>query len=112
MADHPERINFHFVKSADYRVIHVDGAHGGITPHGFVQMTLYAERQPIPQRTTHEVSSGQVGDELTDERLGRDGPVRECEVTAILSLPTATALRDWLEKRIEQLNAARTDSGV
>ena len=102
MADEAARtINFHFIKSADFRVIHVDGAHGGVTPHGYVQMTLYSERAAIPQRTTHGISDeGRVGGELRDERLSRDGPVRECEVTALMDVATAIALRTWLDDRI------------
>lgn len=103
------RIHFHFVKSADFRVIHVDGAHGGITPHGYIQMTMYAERTPIPQRTTHSVSAeGKLGQEITDERLSRDGAIRECEVTALMDLKTAAALRKWLDEKIRDLQEIQT----
>lgn len=96
-----KKIYHHFVKSAGFRVIHVDGAHGGITPQGYVQMTLYSERQPIPKRTTHEVFPSGEARELEGDRVARDGLVRECEVTALMDVPTAVALRDWLNNRIE-----------
>lgn len=101
-----ESIDFHFIKSADYKVIHVDGAHGGISPHGYVQMTLYAERFPIPQITTHSITpEKQLGKET--DRVGRDGLIRECAVTAMMDYRTTVALRDWLNQKIEILDKAK-----
>ena len=57
----PESINFDFVKSNDFRVIHADGCFLGTTQTG-VAISFYSERQPIPRRLVHKVNKdGGVG---------------------------------------------------
>jgi hypothetical protein len=100
----PGKIRFHYLKSSAYRVIHVDGAHGGVTPHGYIQMSLLSERHPTPQISTYALSeTKRLGEEMLDERVGRDGLIREVEVTALMDYRTAIALRKWLNDRIAEL---------
>jgi hypothetical protein len=46
------RLPFHFRKSSLFRVIHADGAYGGISPNGNIHFALYNERFPIPKITS------------------------------------------------------------
>ncbi|MEB2346131.1 MAG: hypothetical protein OZ948_15490 [Deltaproteobacteria bacterium] len=104
----PSKVRFHYIKSSDFRVVHVDGAHGGVTPSGYVQMSLYSERLPIPRVTVQAITpEGKLGTELADERVSRDGPVREVEICAVLDFATAVALRDWLGTQIDLLRALK-----
>jgi len=99
-----KKVRFHYIKSNHFRVIHVDGAHGGITPTGMIQVAFHNDRSPIPQQvvsTVHE--NGTLGREIAEERVSRDGVVREVEVEAIMSLDTARALRKWLDEKIQSL---------
>jgi hypothetical protein len=103
----PEKLFFDYIKSNDFRVIHADGAFGGLTPQGLVFVTLYAERPPIPTRIGYTVAQdGQghikLGDELKEERVCRDGIVRDLEVGVMMSVAVAESLRDWLSVRIAQ----------
>ena len=101
------KIKFHYLKSSYYRVIHVDGAIGGVTPTGEVFFSLYSQRPPIPDLTVQLVSeSGQLVEEIKEERQGRDGVVREVEAGLVMSLPVASQLRDWLTQRIDILEKA------
>ena len=107
-----KRLRFHFIKSNSFRVVHADGAYGGITPHGYIHMALFNERIPIPQETEHIIGpDGTLGDEVEESRIARTGVIREVEVDVIMNLNTATALYDWLEKKISILKDAVNKQG-
>jgi hypothetical protein len=102
MAENTPTVSFHYIKSNLFRVLHTDGAIGGITPSGLIFVALYNERAPIPQIMVHEITeSGQVGTEHQDERVGKKGVVREIEVGAMMSVETATSLVKWLQEKID-----------
>ena len=101
----PKKLRFHYIKSNNFRVVHVDGAHGGITPHGYIFFAVYNDRAPIPQVTVHEIDEdGSVTTEdIRDERISKDGIVREVEVGLVMDLATAESLQRWLEEKINKL---------
>jgi hypothetical protein len=99
-----QTISFDFIKSNQFRVIHVDGAWGGIAAPGHIHMSFFSERTAIPQQITHVINSdGSLGEEVKDKRKGRDAIVREVEVDAVMSLHTAISIRDWLDRKIEEM---------
>ena len=101
----PQQIHFDFIKSNHFRVVHVDGAWGGLTPNGHVNMVLYSERPPIPKQMTHQVNPDGAMKEIKELRLVRDTTaIREVEVSAIMPAVVARALRDWLTERLIQLD--------
>ena len=100
----PQKLRFHYIKSNYFRVIHADGAYGGVSPRRTIQINFYSERQPIPQLTVHGVAGdGALSGELPDERVVRDGIVREIEAGVIVTLEAAESLRDWLSDNINKL---------
>ncbi len=104
----PSEITFHFKKSNLFRVIHVDGAVGNLTPKGNVFMTMYSERASLPDWARHQiVEGGRIGEqaELHTESLGI---MRELEVGMIIDLPTAKALISWLSNMINQAESLMT----
>ena len=95
----PDSLTFDYMKSNLFRVIRVDGAHGGITPKGAIQMALFSERQAIPKQETYNVeSTGKLGGITRKE--ARDAVIREVEIEALMELDVAKALRSWLDDRI------------
>lgn len=46
-----EKLNFHYIKSRHFRVIHADGAFGGVTAKGYIHFAFYNERGAIPRIT-------------------------------------------------------------
>ena len=97
-----KQVRFHYIKSNEFRVIHVDGAHGGITPRGNIFAALYSVRAPIPQMTVHNLKTdGTLDDEV--ERKVRDGIVNEVEVGVMFDLASAEAFHAWLEEKIAKL---------
>ncbi len=96
-----QTIRFRFIKGNFFRVIHADGAWGGIDPRGHIQFALYNERRPIPRVTAMEVRGGQPTPERIEEE--EPGMVREVEVEVIMDLATAISFRSWLDDKIETL---------
>ena len=42
-------VKFHYIKSNSFRVLHVDGSLGGITPGRNIFVSLFSERGALPQ---------------------------------------------------------------
>jgi hypothetical protein len=96
----PTHIAINYLKSSLFRVIHVSGAVGGISPSGLLEMNLFSERSPIPRRVVYAITPElTLGEEL--EREGREGVIREIEMASLMDLATARVLHEWLGKKIE-----------
>lgn len=102
-ASKPDRVRFNYVKSPFFHTIHCDGAMGGPTPRGFVHVAIYSERPAIPQVTEHPVENDRLGPENVAARVSREGIVRELQVDMIMDIHVATALRDFLDDKINEL---------
>ena len=105
-------IKFNYIKSSQFRVVHADGAYGGITPRGYIHASLYSERRPLPQTTEVPILPG---DQLGEERalVQKEDMVRELEVGVIMDLVAAKAFHDWLGKKIkaaEELFGVKTET--
>lgn len=97
-----DNLQARFVSSNQSRLIHVDGAWGGITSHGKIYIAFYSEHPPIPEAIDYRVDRerGAVWEEHTHSPF--PGIAREVEVEAIMDIGTARAVRDWLTERIER----------
>ena len=104
----PTTVNFDYVKANDFRVVHADGAFGGVTPSGdSLAISFYSERFAIPLRVTHELQeTGALGKEI--KRQNRDAIVREVETMVVIDLNVALVLQKWLDDKIEELKRAMT----
>jgi hypothetical protein len=105
----PEKIKFHFIKSNYFRVIHVDGAHGGITPNGHIFVSVFNTRAPIPQVAVQRLADNRLGDEVREERVSKDGLVREVEVGLMMDITTAESIHRWLGEKIATLRKRVAD---
>src|SRR6185369_2748469 len=98
-----QRVQVHYVKSNNFRVIACEGAIGSVSPHGKIFFTLYNERAAIPRSMTHTLDQqGALGPMESTETRG--GIVREMEVGIIVDRDDAARLRDWLSAKIDQLD--------
>src|SRR5262245_36343231 len=99
-----KELQFHFEKGSYFRVIHVDGAFGGISPGSqLLHMAVFNERQPLPKSITHQMDHGKLGPEIMDKREGRSGIFREVEADLVMNVDTAIAIRAWLDEKIVQI---------
>jgi hypothetical protein len=103
-----DEIEFYFEKSHFFRVVHVDGVVGGLSPDNrLIHMSVFSERAPVPKKTVHSIIDGVLGREILERREGKPGAFREVEVDLVLSLDTAVALRTWLDDKIGDIRQAQ-----
>jgi len=98
----PASVKFHYIKGNLFRVIHVDGAIGGITPQRQVFVSLFSERAALPTLIEYGISpDGVLGEEKLRE--GKEGLVREMDVGIVLSVEGAKQLAEFLQKQLQVL---------
>ena len=99
-AESADRVEFHYVKSNLFRVVHVDGVHGGPTPKGnAIQLAYFSERRPIPQSETYELRERKLAKRVNV--CQRNAVIREVEVEAVIGLDVAKSIYQWLGTHIE-----------
>lgn len=91
-------VRFEYIKSNFFRVIHADGAWGGISPRGNIHISFYNERAAIPDSSKLVVSD--EGLVKPEEFQATSQLVREVEVDVIVDLQTAIVLSAWLNNKI------------
>lgn len=96
-------IIFSYFKSRFFRVIHADGAWGGVSPRGDIHISFYNERMAIPDKSKLVVS--ETGQVQIEEVEHTSEIVREVEADIIVDLTTAIQLRKWLDDKIKALQA-------
>lgn len=100
-----EPVQFHYIKAKGFRVVHVDGAVGSLTPRGLIHAALFSERLPIPKMSSHQIGKdGSIGSPIAQET--RSGVVREVEISLLMDRNTAESLRIWLADQITILDKA------
>ena len=96
-------IVFSYFKSNFFRVVHADGAWGGLSPRGDIHISFYNERAAIPDTSRIAVSPA-TGEVLKPEEFVASSRfVREVEVDVVVDLATAYQLRKWLDDKIKTL---------
>lgn len=94
-------LTIHNVKSHNYRQIHVDGVHGGLTPTGQINLSFFAQRLAIPKGTEFSVNeSGAVENAIRDVNGSKSGIVREFEFGIYMDINTCESLKNFLESKI------------
>lgn len=99
-------ITIHNIKNALYRQVHIDGAHGGITPTGFINVNFFSQRGVIPKGTEFELNQeGQITAAIKDTEDSKQGIVREFEFGTYMDINTCISIKEFLEKKIEEYNS-------
>jgi hypothetical protein len=98
-----QEVSFKYVKSNFFRVIHADGAWGGLSPRGDIHISFYNERVAIPDTSRFIVSEGEIV--KPEEYKASSKLVREVEADVIVDLTAAKSLRAWLTHKIDALEA-------
>lgn len=103
-------VTYHYIKSRFFRVVHADGAYGGLTAQGNIHVAMYNERRAIPRTVIREIE----GDELGPEKIvdARAGVVRELEVDVVMGISTARSLHQWLGDKIESWEKMFGEAGM
>lgn len=98
-----EEVKFRYVKSNFFRVIHADGAWGGLSPRGDIHISFYNERVGIPDSSSFMIADGEIV--KPEEFKHSSRLVREVEADVVVDLTTAKSLRAWLTHKIEALES-------
>ena len=106
MDKQPDKIQYHYNMSNLYRVIHADGAYGGLTPYGYINMNFFAERNTIPESSIHPIEDGRLGEEILELRTGKKGIIREVETGIVMDVERAKVLVKWLRDKIDEFEGA------
>jgi len=102
----PTELSFHLIKGNFFRVIHVDGAFGGVTPRLDIRMAIFNERHPIPSVMFHHITpDGGLGEEISENRVTKEGVVREVEADLVMDYNTAKSIHEWLGNKIATIEA-------
>jgi len=103
-------LKFDYIKSNYFRVIHVDGAWGGVTPQLNIQMAVFNERSAIPKQMVQEIKSdGTLGQVMSEKTVVRDALVREVEADLVMNLQMAKNIIVWLQQRVGQIEALMSE---
>ena len=96
-------IEIHNVKNDGFRQVHVDGAQGGITPNGFLNLNFYGQRGVIPTSSVFSISDeGDLGELLGNGDDSKNGIIREFEFGVYMDVNTCKSLKIFLEQKIEE----------
>ena len=99
-----QEIRFRYMKSRFFRVIHADGAWGGVSPRGSIHMSLFNERGALPDTSTLVIDA--TGRVMRPEAIQTSGDIiREVECDVVFDLSTAINLRRWLDEKIKEIQA-------
>ena len=98
-SDEDNEVTFHLIKGSQFRNIYLDGAYGSLSPHNKIHVTLYAERNPIPQRITFDVADGL---EAETSRECKDGVIRDVEANLVMDPSTAQLMIELLQACIAE----------
>jgi hypothetical protein len=97
----PAQVDIHYEKNPLYRTIYVDGAIGGPTPTGSVNLTFFSTRSIIPKSVKHNVAAdGKLSSEEISKE-GKTGIMREIEMGVYMSPQTAKDIYEFLKKIFE-----------
>lgn len=103
----PHNVVFEYIKSPLFRVIHVDGAIGGLTPAGNLHIAFYNERSAIPRMMVHPMNEyGTLGAPIPEQTVVRPGVIREMDVDIVMTPKAVDNLIQWLTDRKADLEKA------
>lgn len=96
-----KKITVHNKIANTYREIHVDGAFGGITPRGLVNLSFYAERTPIPKSSEFSIVDGKIGELITNSDDSKSGILREFEFGIYTDINVAKSLIKLITDKVK-----------
>lgn len=113
MAD-KKTITIHNKISANFREVHIDGAYGGATGRGLINLSFYAERAPIPKSSEFAIKEDNtIGELISNSADSKTGILREYEFGVYMDIAVAKALVtllsdkiDFIETKVKELNDA------
>lgn len=95
------------IKNYGFRQVHVDGAHGGVTPLGYINLNFYSERYHIPKSTEGSFNEEQSLGSAHDIDDSKPSIVREFEFGIYMDADTCRSLKEYLEHKLSELDGMK-----
>jgi hypothetical protein len=95
--DKPSSVKFFYEKGKFFRVAHVDGALGGLTPTGDIFVSIYNQRSALPKIVEQNITpEGKLG--AVVDTTGKQGIFREMEIGLVMTPDVANQIADFLKQ--------------
>lgn len=104
-----DHINFKYIFDDSYNPKYVNGAIGALTPKNEIVMNFYLERTAIPKKMTHKIVNGVLSEPEFEPKDHENNYIRYIQDGIVLSYDSAIQIKDWLEKRIKELEQRNED---
>jgi hypothetical protein len=102
----PARIRYEYVHAPDASLHYAHGVWGGINPQGEIEINFYVEGDKMPDFSERLIApDGSFGHEIAQGDASVRTIVRHVHSKVVVSHQTARALMDWLEDKIDALEA-------
>lgn len=100
-----DKIKCKYIFKDDFNPVYVNGAQGGINPHGEIVINFYLERMALPVSQIYEIENGKLSaQEIESEPSDlKNSFVRVIENGVIMNYQTAKEIHKWLGAHIEKL---------
>ena len=107
--DESSEVEIFFEKSPQYRVIHADAWEARAAPEWHWPPAFTSEFRQPPESITYGLANSQP---IEKARTGREAIVRHIEAEVAFNLQTAASLRDWLDTKLKEAEAAAKEAGI
>lgn len=88
-----------YTKSRDYRIVHSDGAMGGMTPRGDFRLEFIVTLPP--EITSEEITVAADGKVTSKGMVSESAAlIRERQVCVVMSPQSAKSLSEWLSEQV------------
>lgn len=105
----PDRIVYHYRTDGAMGLQVAHGVWGGLNPHGEIEICFYNESDVPPERSEQQIGAdGMPGPEYAACSDNSRHIERRIHTRLILNYDTASAVRDWLEERLAEMDAGNT----
>lgn len=102
----PTKIRYEYEQDDDAKPNYTHGVWGGINPQGEVELNFYVESDKVPAFSERSVNAdGSFGPEMAPYNEDVRTVVRNIHSKILVNYHTARALLEWLEEKIETLDA-------
>lgn len=103
---YPARIRYEYEEDKKARLQYAHGVWGGINPQGEIEINFYVEGDRIPAYSERMIApDGSFGHEMAPHDENVRTIVRRVHSRVIVSYQTARALLNWLEDKVDALDA-------
>ena len=101
--DRPTQLLFTYQKSNYFRMVHVDGVHGGIGPTGrYIHMSAFSERRTLPKEHLHLIGADGTLESEPVQTVDIGGVFREVECCLVMDIAVAAVIHNWLGQKLAE----------